>query len=228
MWAETTPSGVLPHERCLLGGAITRAGTFAMFGGCGSGGYGPCPASDAWVRKLDGAGGAKWKVRGRDCHLVLAPTNSPTNSSQHLVCWVPCVDVLWLPSRVCALLSSGCCRDAGARLLNVLPRPPPVIHAHPRTHTRTHTGAWQEQSTCISARLWSSVVLAPGGIGAGESVVVFGGKGRFGSGEAGEVGLWNTAQDTWVRLAVKVRGWPAPHSGCASCTTTRSVHKLGV
>jgi hypothetical protein len=62
----------------------------------------------------------------------------------------------------------------------------------------------QQHNTCASGRLYSTIAVAPGGIGQGASVVMFGGHGTFGSGQAGEVSLWDTAADTWTRLAVDV------------------------
>jgi hypothetical protein len=64
----------------------------------------------------------------------------------------------------------------------------------------------QQHTSCASGRLYSSMTVAPGAIGGGNSVVLFGGKGTFGSGVAGEVSVWSTTEDQWTRLAVKVCG----------------------
>lgn len=68
-WQQIGPAqqrAARPFARCLHSGAVLPASTgeaaafveTVMFGGCGSGGHGPCPADDAWVlRAAVGAGG---------------------------------------------------------------------------------------------------------------------------------------------------------------------------
>lgn len=46
-WTEITPSKC-PFARCLVGSAVVDSSALVMFGGCGSGGFGPCPAQDTW------------------------------------------------------------------------------------------------------------------------------------------------------------------------------------
>ena len=50
-WYNTSPStGVQrPSRRCQAGGVVGRDGALTMHGGCGSGGYGPCPGQDVWT-----------------------------------------------------------------------------------------------------------------------------------------------------------------------------------
>ena len=79
----------------------------------------------------------------------------------------------------------------------------------------------QQHNTCASGRLYSTIAVAPGGIGQGTSVVMFGGHGTFGSGQAGEISLWDTAADTWTRLAVDVS-----RSTCLSCFCDAHVREL--
>eukprot|EP01134_Creolimax_fragrantissima_P000633 CFRG0633T1 len=50
-WREVTPSGkdsAIPYARCLVGSTMIADGEAVMFGGCGSGGFGPCPGFDTW------------------------------------------------------------------------------------------------------------------------------------------------------------------------------------
>jgi hypothetical protein len=56
VWVKVSPAGegaTKPHARCLLAGAVVEEGTMAIFGGCGSGGWGPCPAADSWTFRSD-------------------------------------------------------------------------------------------------------------------------------------------------------------------------------
>lgn len=50
-WTEITP-GDCPFARCLVGSAVVDSSALVMFGGCGSGGFGPCPAQDSWELKV--------------------------------------------------------------------------------------------------------------------------------------------------------------------------------
>ena len=52
-WTREDIGGSKPHARCLHAGAFDSDGVFAIFGGCGSGGYGPCPAGDTWQYDVD-------------------------------------------------------------------------------------------------------------------------------------------------------------------------------
>eukprot|EP00163_Fabomonas_tropica_P007364 TRINITY_DN1708_c1_g1_i1.p1 TRINITY_DN1708_c1_g1~~TRINITY_DN1708_c1_g1_i1.p1 ORF type:complete len:576 (-),score=50.31 TRINITY_DN1708_c1_g1_i1:98-1825(-) len=56
-WRDITPSGPKPFARCLHGAAWTLSGQHALWGGCGSGGFGPCPAYDTWHKE---AGRGRW------------------------------------------------------------------------------------------------------------------------------------------------------------------------
>lgn len=47
-WSSVTPSSC-PFARCLVGAAVHKNNRLTMYGGCGSGGYGPCPARDVWT-----------------------------------------------------------------------------------------------------------------------------------------------------------------------------------
>ena len=54
-----------PFPRCLMGSAAVHwdgQDALAMFGGCGSGGYGPCPASDAWYLR-----NGQWRQSASPC-----------------------------------------------------------------------------------------------------------------------------------------------------------------
>lgn len=124
---STPPEPNGPSKRCLHGGAVVADDTagfsagMVLFGGCGSGGYGPCPSQDAWQ---------------------LRPTSASANAAMR-----------WTKS----------------------------------------------PSVCNGPRLYSSMALLPGST---DTVVVFGGTGGvFGSGDAGDVSVWNVADDTWKRVA---------------------------
>ncbi|CAK8986332.1 Cytochrome b561 [Durusdinium trenchii] len=62
-WLDITPPGELPTGRCLVAGAVMVDPTDAtqtklgMYGGCGSGGYGPCPSSEMWTLTTSGING---------------------------------------------------------------------------------------------------------------------------------------------------------------------------
>jgi hypothetical protein len=49
VWQELTPRGTTPTARCLQGSLVASADRLVFFGGCGSGGFGPCPGGDTWV-----------------------------------------------------------------------------------------------------------------------------------------------------------------------------------
>eukprot|EP01006_Ploeotia_vitrea_P034886 TRINITY_DN65816_c6_g2_i1.p1 TRINITY_DN65816_c6_g2~~TRINITY_DN65816_c6_g2_i1.p1 ORF type:complete len:570 (-),score=249.81 TRINITY_DN65816_c6_g2_i1:517-2226(-) len=54
-WINTTPHGDgddIPFARCLSGGVAADKSRLVMFGGCGSGGWGPCPAQDTWLLRF--------------------------------------------------------------------------------------------------------------------------------------------------------------------------------
>jgi len=56
-WTNITPdSDPLPSARCLVAGAVSQQSqeiTLALAGGCGSGGYGPCPSSETFLFRAD-------------------------------------------------------------------------------------------------------------------------------------------------------------------------------
>jgi hypothetical protein len=55
-WLDATPAnGDIPNARCLLAGVALQKSRLVIWGGCGSGGHGPCPAQDTWL--LDAQGG---------------------------------------------------------------------------------------------------------------------------------------------------------------------------
>jgi hypothetical protein len=57
-WSDVTPrAGPVPSPRCLVAGATMQAAPdsrvlVGMMGGCGSGGYGPCPSDEMWALAL--------------------------------------------------------------------------------------------------------------------------------------------------------------------------------
>jgi len=60
-WVEVTPSAdSLPFGRCLVAGAVLadplneNNAILGMMGGCGSGGYGPCPSNELWTLQVSG------------------------------------------------------------------------------------------------------------------------------------------------------------------------------
>jgi len=60
-WIDITPTiGTIPTPRCLVAGAVYDGGRgivyLGMFGGCGSGGYGPCPSNQMWSLTIDNLG----------------------------------------------------------------------------------------------------------------------------------------------------------------------------
>lgn len=55
-WESLTP-GSCPFKRCLQGGVVTRDNRLTIYGGCGSGGFGPCPAFDAWTLTTQASSG---------------------------------------------------------------------------------------------------------------------------------------------------------------------------
>lgn len=88
-WVDVTPrdSSPLPTARCLVGGAVKASGSnfvLGMYGGCGSGGYGPCPSSEFWQLTLANLGtsavSTQWKmfptcVRARTQGVLVAHTD---------------------------------------------------------------------------------------------------------------------------------------------------------
>jgi hypothetical protein len=60
-WSDVTPrQGPVPFPRCLVAGATMQAlpdsrVLVGMMGGCGSGGYGPCPSDEMWTLALSTA-----------------------------------------------------------------------------------------------------------------------------------------------------------------------------
>lgn len=66
-WDKATPTGgkLLPPRRCLVGTAMSGPDSFAMFGGCGSGGYSACPSHDTYLYSRTG-GSATW-AKVPDC-----------------------------------------------------------------------------------------------------------------------------------------------------------------
>lgn len=61
-WLDVSPpaGAPLPTARCLVAGAAMRSSqpggpaVVGMYGGCGSGGYGPCPSSEMWALTVTG------------------------------------------------------------------------------------------------------------------------------------------------------------------------------
>ena len=77
-WWDVTPDGNLPAARCLVGTTMVGPDTFTMFGGCGSGGYAPCPAQDGYVYAANFADGSRnWdktsNCPGKEQRSAMAP-----------------------------------------------------------------------------------------------------------------------------------------------------------
>lgn len=155
VWVDVTPSSLVdssvsaptgPNKRCLHGATVLDGGRIALFGGCGSGGFGPCPAQDAWL-------------------LSASNTNG----------------------------------DAA-------------------------TNFWsQSTSVCAGPRLYSSMAPLPDG----DTVVLYGGTGgASGSPAPGEVSLWNTETDEWVRVQPGGEQ-PEPQQGASLVSAGHSLLAFG-
>ncbi|KNC51480.1 uncharacterized protein AMSG_07677 [Thecamonas trahens ATCC 50062] len=66
-WIEVTPAGNLPGARCLVGTTMLTANSFTMYGGCGSGGYSPCPSQESFIFAANFADGSRNWVKTRKC-----------------------------------------------------------------------------------------------------------------------------------------------------------------
>ena len=61
-------AGELPFKRCLHAGTVLASNRLLMYGGCGSGGFGPCPSNQAWT--LDQATSpvtSQWSLSPASC-----------------------------------------------------------------------------------------------------------------------------------------------------------------